>query len=137
ALVQEIIQETSYHTITLENPIEQKVDNILQVQVNRKASMTYQADLKAALRHDPDILMIAEIRNADTTKFAFHASLTSNLVLSTLHAKNAPGTIHRLREIGLKITELQQSLIGVAALQLVPIHINQAFKRRADIMELL
>ncbi len=137
ALLQKIIQETSYQTITLEDPIEQKLDNILQVQVNRKAGMTYQAGLKAALRHDPDILMVGEIRDADTAKFAFDASLTGHLVLSTLHAKNAPGTIHRLREMGLKITELQQSLIGVAALQLVPIHINQAFKRRAAIMELL
>ncbi|ASN05248.1 competence type IV pilus ATPase ComGA [Virgibacillus necropolis] len=137
ALLQTILAEESYQTITLEDPVEKEISNILQVQVNEKAGITYQAGLKAALRHDPDIIMVGEIRDKETAKFAFDASLTGHLVLSTLHAKNAEGTIHRLLEMGLKVTDLQQSLIAVAALQLVPIQVDKSISRRAAILELL
>lgn len=137
ALLHMMLQETSYQMITLEDPIEQTIDNILQVQVNKKAGLTYQTGLKAALRHDPDILMVGEIRDSATAKFAFDASLTGHLVLSTIHAKDASGTVYRLLEMGIKTADIEQSLIGVAALQLLPIHINKTFKRRAAIMELL
>src|SRR5699024_182224 len=123
ALLQSILAEKSYQTITLEDPIEKEIRDILQVQVNEKAGLTYQTGLKAALRHDPDIIMVGEIRDRFTAEFAFDASLTGHLVLSTLHAKNAAGTIHRLLEMGIKESDLQQSLIAVAALQLVPIKI--------------
>ncbi|GGK03226.1 ComG operon protein 1 [Lentibacillus kapialis] len=137
ALLQSILSEKSYQTITLEDPIEKEIRDILQVQVNEKAGITYQTGLKAALRHDPDIIMVGEIRDRFTAEFAFDASLTGHLVLSTLHAKNAAGTIHRLLEMGIKSSDLMQSLIAVAALQLVPIQINQHITRRAAIMELL
>lgn len=137
ALLQTILAEDSYQTITLEDPVEKEISNILQVQVNEKAGITYQAGLKAALRHDPDIIMVGEIRDKETAKFAFDASLTGHLVLSTLHAKNAAGTIHRLLEMGLKISDLKQSLIAVAALELLPIQLNQSISRRAAILELL
>ena len=137
ALLQAILKEKSYQTITLEDPIEKEINDILQVQVNEKAGITYQTGLKAALRHDPDIIMIGEIRDKYTAQFAFDASLTGHLVLSTLHAKNAEGTIHRLLEMGLNQTDLQQSLIAVAALQLIPVQQNNHTKRRAAILELL
>lgn len=137
ALLESIIQEKSYQTITLEDPIEKDINNILQVQVNEKAGITYQSGLKAALRHDPDIIMIGEIRDKYIAKFAFEASLTGHLVLSTLHAKNAVGTIHRLLEMGLSKVELHQSLLAVAALQLLPIQFKQNIQRRAAIMELM
>lgn len=137
ALLQTILQEDSYQTITLEDPVEKDISNILQVQVNEKAGITYQAGLKAALRHDPDIIMVGEIRDEHTAKFAFEASLTGHLVLSTLHAKNASGTIHRLLELGITRTELQQSLIAIAALELLPVTQNLKPSRRAAILELL
>jgi competence protein ComGA len=137
ALLQSILKEKSYQTITLEDPIEKEINDILQVQVNEKAGITYQAGLKAALRHDPDIIMVGEIRDKYTAQFAFEASLTGHLVLSTLHAKNAKGTIHRLLEMGLNKTDLQQSLIAVAALELIPIQFSNHTKRRAAILELL
>lgn len=137
SLLQTILKEDSYQTITLEDPIEKDITNILQVQVNEKAGITYQAGLKAALRHDPDIIMVGEIRDRETARFAFEASLTGHLVLSTLHAKNAVGTIHRLLELGMTTADLQQSLISVAALELLPIEINQTITRRAAILELL
>ena len=137
SLLQSILQEKSYQTITLEDPIEKEIDHILQVQVNEKAGITYQSGLKAALRHDPDIIMIGEIRDKYTAQFAFEASLTGHLVLSTLHAKDAQGTINRLVEMGISHTELQQSLIAVAATRLLPIQIDGEVHRRASILELL
>lgn len=113
------------------------MDNILQVQVNEKAGITYQTGLKAALRHDPDIIMVGEIRDKHTAEFAFEASLTGHLVLSTLHAKNAIGTIHRLVDMGIKRSDMKQSLIAVAALQLLPLQMGNDITRRAAILELL
>ncbi|WP_368652075.1 competence type IV pilus ATPase ComGA [Ornithinibacillus sp. 4-3] len=137
ALLEALLAEKSYQMITLEDPIEKNMNHILQVQVNEKAGVTYQAGLKAALRHDPDVLMIGEIRDKEIAKFAFEAALTGHLVLSTLHAKNAIGTIYRLVEMGIKYSEIQQTLIAIAALELIPIHYKGAFQRRAAIMELL
>ncbi|GGB29448.1 competence protein ComG [Lentibacillus populi] len=137
SLLQTILKEDSYQTITLEDPVEKDITNILQVQVNEKAGITYQAGLKAALRHDPDIIMVGEIRDRNTAKFAFEASLTGHLVLSTLHAKNAVGTIHRLLELGLTLPDLQHSLISVAALELLPLELNKKRTRRAAVLELL
>lgn len=137
ALLQTILTEKSYQTITLEDPIEKEIHDILQVQVNEKAGITYQTGLKAALRHDPDIIMVGEIRDRYTAEFAFDASLTGHLVLSTLHAKNTAGTVHRLLEMGLNLSDLQQSLIAVASLQLLPVIKNNKVTRRAAIMELL
>jgi len=137
SLLQTILNESSYQAITLEDPIEKNIHDILQVQVNEKAGISYHVGLKAALRHDPDIIMIGEIRDKYTAQFAFEASLTGHLVLSTLHAKNALGTIHRLLDMGLETSELKQSLIGVAALELVSLNLYTTGKRRAAIMELL
>jgi competence protein ComGA len=137
ALLETILKEESYQTITLEDPIEKQMQDILQVQVNEKAGITYQTGLRAALRHDPDIIMVGEIRDAYTAQFAFDASLTGHLVLSTLHAKNTKGTIHRLLEMGLKRTDLEQSLIAVASLQLLPLSVYKHDGRRGAILELL
>lgn len=137
ALLHAVLIESSFQAITLEDPIEKNMNNILQVQVNEKAGITYQVGLKAALRHDPDIIMIGEIRDQQTAQFAFEASLTGHLVLSTLHAKNALGTIHRLLDMGIQMSDLRQSLIGVASLQLLPIDLNSTGRRRAAIMECL
>ncbi|MFD1038471.1 competence type IV pilus ATPase ComGA [Virgibacillus byunsanensis] len=136
-LLQTILKEKSYQTITLEDPIEKNMSDILQVQVNEKAGITYQTGLKAALRHDPDIIMVGEIRDRQTAQFAFEASLTGHLVLSTLHAKDTVGTIQRLIEMGLNKSDIQQSLISIASIQLLPIVINRSVTRRAAVLELL
>lgn len=137
ALLQNIIYEKAYQTITLEDPIERKIADVLQVQINEKAGISYQSGLKAALRHDPDMVMIGELRDEKTAAFAFNASLTGHLVLSTLHAKNAEGTIYRLLEMGIKQQDLFQSLIAVASLELIPIQMKGNIVRRAAILELL
>lgn len=137
ALLQTLLREKSFQTITLEDPIEKEMSDILQVQVNEKAGMSYNTGLKAALRHDPDILMIGEIRDRDTAHFAFEASYTGHLVLSTLHARDACGTVHRLLEMGIKKSDLSQTLIAVASLQLLPLTASHHLPSRAAILELL
>ncbi|GGA68295.1 competence type IV pilus ATPase ComGA [Ornithinibacillus halotolerans] len=137
ALLEETLKNGSFQTITLEDPIEKNIDDILQVQVNEKAGITYQTGLKAALRHDPDIIMVGEIRDRHTAKFALEASLTGHLVLSTIHAKNTIGTIQRLLEMGLTRVELEQSLIGISSIQLIPIISSNESKRRAALLEIL
>lgn len=137
SLLEELIEQRASQVITLEEPIERKVDHALQVEVNERAGITYQSGLKAALRHDPDVILIGEIRDEETATFTLRASLTGHLVLTTLHAKNALGTIERLLDLGIKRVDLRQSLIGIAALRLIPIISKGEVKRRAAIVELL
>ncbi|GAA0457909.1 competence type IV pilus ATPase ComGA [Alkalibacillus silvisoli] len=140
ALMKEAIKRYGYQTISLEDPIERSVDQILQVQVNEKAGFSYDIGLKAALRHDPDIITVGEIRDESTAHFAFRAALTGHLVLTTIHAKNAHGTIERLLEMGLTQTELHQVLLGIASQELVPLTKTIQRKNgqgRAAIAELL
>lgn len=137
ALLESMLRERSFQAITLEDPVEKKLDDVLQVEINETAGITYQTGLKAALRHDPDILMIGEIRDQQTAEFAVRASLTGHLVLSTLHAKDAKGTIDRLIDLGIDRLQLRQTLLAVAAIELLPIIAHGKTKRRAAIVELL
>ncbi|WP_044894418.1 competence type IV pilus ATPase ComGA [Bacillus alveayuensis] len=107
--------------ITLEDPVETKSDDVLQVQVNEKAGMTYVAGLKAILRHDPDIIMVGEIRDAETAKIAIRAAFTGHLVLTTMHTKDTKGAIYRLLEFGVTLSEIEQTLIALVAQRLVDI----------------
>lgn len=137
ALLEDIVKSKSYQMITLEDPIEKKLDHILQVQINKEAGMSYSTGLKAALRHDPDLIMVGEIRDQETAHFALKAALTGHLVLSTLHAKDAIGTVHRLLDMGLKEVDLRQFLIAVGSMQLIPVEVDGKVVRRGAIMELL
>lgn len=119
ALLHHFIQERSFQTITLEDPVEKEIDHLLQVQVNEKAGITYQTGLKAALRHDPDIIMIGEIRDFETAQIAVRASLTGHLVLSTLHTNSAVAAVTRLIDMGVEPFLISSSLEGVVAQRLV------------------
>lgn len=136
-MLESMLHERSFQAITLEDPVERQLDHVIQVEVNEKAGITYQTGLKAALRHDPDVLMIGEIRDSETAAFAFEAALTGHLVLSTLHAKDAPGTIERLLDLGINRVDIMQTLIAVASIQLVPVSQTDDHPRRAAIVELL
>ncbi|QGH34914.1 competence protein [Gracilibacillus salitolerans] len=137
AIIKAFMETYHYQTITLEDPIEKPLDNVLQVQINEKAGMTYDVGLKAALRHDPDIIMVGEIRDQTTAKFAFRASNTGHLVLSTLHANSAQGTIHRLLEMGIKPIDLEHNLVAVASIQLLSLDLCKVINQRAAILEIL
>src|SRR5699024_9986275 len=114
-----------------------EIPNILQVEINEKAGITFHTGLKAALRHDADIIMIGEIRDEKTARFAFQAALTGHLILCTIHAKNTFETIPRLLDLGVNRDHIHQSLVSVAALELLPVIQKQTIKRRAAIVELL
>jgi general secretion pathway protein E len=104
---------------TVEDPIEYLIDGINQTQINNKINMTFAKGLRAILRQDPDVVMIGEIRDKETTEVAVQASLTGHLVFSTLHTNTAVGAITRLQDMGVESFLLASSLSGVLAQRLV------------------
>ncbi len=88
--------------ITLEDPVEYRIDNIRQVQLNRKAGMTFASGLRSILRQDPDIIMVGEIRDAETAAIAIQAAQTGHRLLSTLHTNDAAGAITRFVDMGIE-----------------------------------
>lgn len=132
------------NVITLEDPIENQSEKVLQVQINEKAGITYAVGLKAALRHDPDVIMVGEIRDSETAKIAIRAALTGHLILTTMHSRDAEGAISRLLEFGISWLEIQQSLIAVTAQRLVELKDSESKavfssyqNKRASVYELL
>lgn len=105
--------------ITIEDPIEYKLTGITQTQVDTKKEYTFVAGLRAALRQDPDIIMVGEIRDEDTAKVAINAALTGHLVFSTLHTNSAAGTIPRLIDLGINPKVLASALSLAIAQRLV------------------
>ncbi len=105
--------------ITIEDPVEYHVDGVNQIQVQPQVGLTFAAGLRALLRHDPDILMVGEIRDLETADAAVQASLTGHLVLSTLHTNDATGALTRLLDMGVEPFLVASSLQGVLAQRLV------------------
>lgn len=105
--------------ITLEDPVETKSSEVLQVQINEKAGITYAVGLKAILRHDPDIIMVGEIRDRETAQIAIRAALTGHLVLSTMHTRDAKGAIYRMLEFDVSLSEIEQTFLAIVAQRLV------------------
>jgi len=105
--------------ITTEDPIEYDLDGIVQVPINPDIGVTFANVLRAILRHDPDIIMVGEIRDVETAQIAVQAALTGHLVLSTLHTNDAPSTVTRLRDMGVEPYLITATLEGVLAQRLV------------------
>lgn len=105
--------------LTIEDPVEYELPGLTQVNVNPKAGMTFAAGLRAMLRQDPDIIMVGEIRDAETAVIAIEAALTGHLVLSTLHTNDAPGAVARLLDMGVEPFLIASSLVGVLAQRLL------------------
>ncbi len=118
ALIQKIKSE-AINIVTLEDPVEYKMDGINQIQVNVDAGLTFASGLRSILRQDPDVVMVGEIRDSETAKIAIEAALTGHLVLSTLHTNDAPTAITRLEEMGVEPFLTASSLIGVLAQRLL------------------
>ena len=118
ALVNEVRQEP-LNIVTIEDPVEYEVEGISQVQVNEKAGLTFPKALRSILRQDPDVILVGEIRDADTANTAFHAAMTGHLVLSTLHATDCISALLRLSELGVDRSVTASALIGVIAQRLV------------------
>lgn len=105
--------------ITVEDPIEYQLAGINQVQVKPQIGLSFAALLRSILRHDPDVIMIGEIRDLETAEIAVQASLTGHLVLSTLHTNSASATLTRLRDMGMEDYLLSATLNGILAQRLV------------------
>jgi type IV pilus assembly protein PilB len=96
------INRPEINIVTIEDPVEYRLDGVNQIQINIKAGLTFAAALRSILRSDPDVVMVGEIRDAETAKISIEAALTGHLVLSTLHTNDAPGAITRLNEMGVE-----------------------------------
>lgn len=118
AILQEL-RTPEVNIITIEDPIEYELEGISQIQVNEKAGLTFASGLRSILRHDPDIIMVGEIRDRETAEIAVQAALTGHLVLSTLHTNDAPSAITRLVDMGVEPYLVSSSVIGVIAQRLV------------------
>lgn len=105
--------------ITTEDPVEYDIDGITQIQIHSEIGVTFANSLRAILRQDPDIILMGEIRDLETVEVAMHASLTGHLVLSTLHTNDAPSTITRLINMGVKPYLITASLTAVINQRLV------------------
>lgn len=113
------LNKPDVNILTVEDPVEQRIHGIGQVQVNSKIGLTFASGLRAFLRQDPDIIMVGEIRDQETAELAINASLTGHLVLSTIHANDSAGAFPRLLDIGAEPFLVATSILGVVAQRLV------------------
>ena len=113
------INSSEKNIITIEDPIEYELKGVGQIQVNPKTELTFARGLRSVLRHDPDIIMVGEIRDLETVEIAIQASLTGHLVFSTLHTNDASGALTRLVDMGVEPFLIASSLLGVLAQRLV------------------
>ncbi len=113
------VSDVTRHVITLEDPVERRMEGLCQVQMNTRAGMTFSAALRSVLRADPDIVMVGEIRDGETAKIAVESALTGHMVFSTLHTNDSSGAITRLDEMGVEPFLTASSVVGVLAQRLV------------------
>jgi general secretion pathway protein E len=126
-----LLNEGHRKILTVEDPIEYEVDGINQTQVKPSIGLTFANTLRSFLRHDPDVLMVGEMRDGETASVSIHAALTGHLVLSTLHTNTAAGAIPRLIDMGIDAFLLASSLRCVIGQRLVRIlcpHCKQSYE---------
>lgn len=126
--------------ITIEDPIEYEIKGIRQSQINPKAGFTFATGLRAILRHDPDVIMVGEIRDLETAEIAVQAALTGHLVFSTLHTNDAPSAATRLIDMGIEPFLIVSSVLGFMAQRLVRLicpKCKEAYEPSAEILNQL
>ncbi|PRY82163.1 competence type IV pilus ATPase ComGA [Alkalibacterium olivapovliticus] len=121
-LVKNRLDGEKQQVITVEDPVEIEEVTFLQTQVNETAGISYEHLLKSSLRHHPDVIIVGEIRDEETAKMVMRGALTGHLIVASIHAKNCRGVISRLLELGISQTILEQTLIGVAFQNLIPLY---------------
>lgn len=129
------IAKPNVNVVTVEDPVEKNIDGINQCQVNAKAGMTFAAALRSILRQDPDVVMVGEMRDAETADIGIRAAITGHLVLSTLHTNDAASTVVRLVDMGVAPYMVATSLIGVIAQRLVKVLCPECKKPRMSTPE--
>lgn len=113
------LNKESVNIVTVEDPVEYAMDGITQVNVNAKAGLTFASGLRSILRQDPDVVMIGEIRDAETAEIAIRAAITGHLVLSTIHTNDAPSSVMRLQDMGIQPYLVATAVKGIIAQRLV------------------
>jgi type IV pilus assembly protein PilB len=113
------LNKPDINIVTVEDPVEYRLNGVNQVQVNMKAGMTFASGLRSILRQDPDIILIGEIRDAETAQIAVRSAITGHLVLSTIHTNDAVSSISRLVDMGIEPYLLSSSMVGIVAQRLV------------------
>jgi general secretion pathway protein E len=113
------LNQTQRNIVTIEDPVEYRFSNINQIQVNPRAGVTFASGLRSILRLDPDVILIGEIRDAETASIAIQSALTGHLVLSSIHANDAVGVVLRLIDLGVEPFLVSSALIGVVAQRMV------------------
>ncbi len=113
------INSPEINIMTIEDPVEYHLKGINQIQVNPKVGLTFASGLRSILRQDPDVIMVGEIRDAETASIAIHAALTGHLVLSTLHTNDAPSAITRMIDMGIEPYLISSAIFGTLAQRLV------------------
>jgi type II secretory ATPase GspE/PulE/Tfp pilus assembly ATPase PilB-like protein len=129
------INDVERKIITIEDPIEYHLHGINQIQVSNKPGLTFARGLRSILRHDPDVVLVGEIRDSETAEIAVQASLTGHLVFSTLHTNDAPGALTRLVDMGIEPYLVASSLEMVLAQRLVRLICTHC-RREYDIPDL-
>ena len=114
-----ILNSVEKKIMTIEDPVEYRLDGISQLQAKPKIGLTFAAGLRSFLRQDPDIMLVGEIRDKETAEIAIQSALTGHLVLSTLHTNDAPSSVIRLVDMGIEPFLISSSVIGVLAQRLV------------------
>lgn len=107
-----MIKSQKKNIITIEDPIEMRKEDCLQIELNEKLGITYEHTLKQILRHDPDVIMIGEIRDTKTAQIAITCALTGHLVLTTIHASNACLALKRLENLGVSKVDLEDVVVA-------------------------
>jgi type IV pilus assembly protein PilB len=115
----QLLNNSKRNIITVEDPVEYRLDGVTQVQTNARAGLTFASALRSILRQDPDVILIGEIRDLETAEIAVSAAMTGHLVLSTLHTNDAAGAISRLINLGVPSFMLASSLLGAIAQRLI------------------
>lgn len=118
-LMYQLAQRQAGQVITIEDPVEIEEPAFLQLQVNEKIQQTYEALVKLSLRHHPDILILGEIRDAETAKAAVSAALAGHRIFATVHARSVSGVYDRLKELGVLRIDLKESLQGIVYQELL------------------
>ncbi len=114
-----VINQPDKNIITIEDPVEYQLSGISQIQVRPKINLTFANGLRSIVRQDPDVIMVGEVRDAETAEIAIHASLTGHLVFSTLHTNDASGAITRLLDMGIEPYLISSSVVLIIAQRLI------------------
>ena len=136
----ELIKSVNRNIVTVEDPVEYQIDLINQVQVDASRKLKFATALRSILRQDPDVIMVGEIRDAETAQVAVQAALTGHLVLSTLHTNDSVSAITRMMDMGIESYKLAAALVGVVAQRLVRTicpHCKTTYYPTAEFLEAL